>query len=135
VHGLGLYGVQKWLELIRVLGSFSYKDLSNILAKFGFNIGSYKAKLEREYCVFILDKDSISNMETNGRQYIKVNSPVHLFITSKDSFPYNENKRQPSFDDFPYCFVSFLLQDFLTQKGDCGRLFKRKNSTTLFLIF
>jgi len=93
MHGLGLHGVQKWLELIRVLGSFSYKDLSNMIAKFGFNIGSYKVKLEREYCVSILDKDSISNMETNGRQYIRVNSPIHLFITSKDSFPYNENKR------------------------------------------
>ena len=35
VHGLGLHGVQKWLRLIRVLGSFSYKDLSKIQLSLG----------------------------------------------------------------------------------------------------
>jgi hypothetical protein len=67
VHGLGLHGVQKWLGLIRMLGSFSYKDLSKILAKFRFMMGDYKAELERDYCVSILDKDSISNIKTKGQ--------------------------------------------------------------------
>jgi hypothetical protein len=49
-----------------VFGSFSYKDLSKILAEFEFMIGSYKTELERDYCVSILDKDSISNMENKG---------------------------------------------------------------------
>ena len=49
-----------------MFGSFSYKDLSKILAEFEFMIGSYKTELERDYCVSILDKDSISNMENKG---------------------------------------------------------------------
>jgi hypothetical protein len=48
-------------------GSFSYKDLSKLLAKFGFMMGGYKAEFERDYYVSILDKDSISNMEIKGR--------------------------------------------------------------------
>jgi hypothetical protein len=86
VHGLGLHEVQKWLRLIRVLGSFSYKDLSKILAKFGFMMGNCKTELERDYCVSILDKDSISNMETKGWQHMRVNSLIYLSIISKDSF-------------------------------------------------
>ena len=64
--GLSYIGVQKWLGLIRVLVSFSYKDLSKILTKFGFIMRDYKAKLKRSYFVSILDKDSIYNMETKG---------------------------------------------------------------------
>jgi hypothetical protein len=37
--------------------------------------------------------------------------------------------------DFSCCFFSFLLQDFFTLKGDCGRLLKGKNSINLFPIF
>jgi hypothetical protein len=40
VHGFGLYRVKKQLGLIRVLGSFYYKNLSKILAKFGFIMDS-----------------------------------------------------------------------------------------------
>jgi len=109
VYGLELHGVQKWLRLIRVLGSFSYKDLSKILVMFGFMMGDYKVELGRGYYVSILDKNSISNLETKGRKHAGVNSPIYLSITSKDSFPYKENKRQPDLEDFPYCFLSFLL--------------------------
>jgi hypothetical protein len=109
VHGLELHGVQKWLRLIRVLGSFSYKDLSKILVMFGFMMGDYKVELGRGYYVSILDKNSISNLETKGQKHAGVNSPIYLSITSKDSFPYKENKRQPDLEDFPYCFLSFLL--------------------------
>jgi hypothetical protein len=38
VHAFRLHEGKKWLGLIWVLGSFSYKDLSKILAKFGFMI-------------------------------------------------------------------------------------------------
>jgi hypothetical protein len=109
VHRLGLHGVQKWLGLIRLLGSFSYKDLLKILTKFKFMMGDYKTELETDYCVSILDKDSISNMETKGRQHVRVNFLIYLFITSKDSFPYKENKRWLDLKDFPCCFLSFLL--------------------------
>jgi hypothetical protein len=78
----------------------------------------YKAELKRNYCVFILDKDSISNIETKGQQHVGVNSPIYLFITINDSFPYKENKKRSYLEDFPYCFLSFLFQDFLTLKGD-----------------
>ena len=37
--------------------------------------------------------------------------------------------------DFRCCFLSFLLQDFLTLKKGCRRLLEEKNSTTLFLSF
>jgi len=94
MHGLGLHGIQKWSVLIRVLGSFSYKDLSKILTKFGFMMSDYKDKLERDYYIFILDNDSISNMEIKGQQHMIVNSPIYMFIISKDSFPYKENKMQ-----------------------------------------
>ena len=94
VHGLGLHEIQKWSGLIRVLGSFSYKDLSKILTKFGFMMGDYKDKLERDYYIFILDNDSISNMETKGQQHMRVNSSIYLFIINKNSFPYKENKMQ-----------------------------------------
>ena len=93
VHGLGLHGIQKYLGLIRVLGSFSYKDFSKILTKFEFMMGGYRVELKRDFCVSILDKNTISNMETNGRQCVGVNSPICLSITSKDSFTYKENKR------------------------------------------
>jgi hypothetical protein len=109
VHRLGLHGVQKWLGLIRLLGSFCYKDLSKILTKFKFMMGDYKTELEIDYCVSILDKDSISNMETKGRQHVRVNFSIYLSITNKDSFPYKENKRQLDLKDFPCCFLSFLL--------------------------
>jgi hypothetical protein len=59
VHELELHRFQKWLGLIRVLESFFYKDLSKILAKFWFMMGGYKAELERDYCISILDTDSI----------------------------------------------------------------------------
>jgi hypothetical protein len=134
MNGLGLHGVQKWLGLIGVLESFSYKDLLKILAKFGFMMVGYKDELERDYCVSILVKDSIFNMETKGQQHVGLNSPIYLYITSNDSFPYEENKRRPDLEDFPY-FFSFLLHGFLTLKGDCGRLLKWKNSATLFPIF
>jgi hypothetical protein len=90
---MDVHMVLKWLALIRVLGSFSYKDLPKILAKFRFMIGGHKAELERYYGVSILDKDSISNVETKGRLHVGVNSPICLFTTSKDSFPFNENRR------------------------------------------
>jgi vacuolar-type H+-ATPase subunit F/Vma7 len=77
-------------------------------------IGGYKAELKRDYCVFILDKDIISNMKTNGRQCVGVNSPIFLSITSKDSFTYKESKRRPDLEDFPCFFFFFLLHDFLT---------------------
>jgi len=104
MNGLGLHGVQKWLGLIGVLGSFSYKDLLKILVKFGFMMVGYNDELERDYCVSILDKDSISNMETKGRQHVGLNSPIYLYITSNDSFPYEENKRRLDLKDFRYCF-------------------------------
>jgi hypothetical protein len=63
-HGLRLYGVQKWFGLIRVLWSFSFKDLSKILAKFEFMMGGCKVESEKDYQVSILDKDFISKMET-----------------------------------------------------------------------
>ena len=99
-----------------MLGSFSYKDLSKILAEFEFMIGKYKTELERDYCVSILDKDSISNMENKGWQHVRVSSPIYLSIISKDSFPYKENKRRLYLEDFHCCFLSFLLEDFLTLK-------------------
>jgi hypothetical protein len=43
VHGLGLYRAQKWLGLMRLLGSFSFMDLTKILAKFRFMMGGYKS--------------------------------------------------------------------------------------------
>ena len=66
MHGFGLYRVKKQLGLITVLGSFFYKDLSKILAKFGFMMDSYKVELKMDYYIFMLDKDFISNMETKG---------------------------------------------------------------------
>ena len=47
-----------------MLGSFFYKDLSKILAKFGFMMGSYKVELKIDYYTSILNKDFISYMET-----------------------------------------------------------------------
>jgi hypothetical protein len=135
VHGLGLYEVQKCQGLIRVLRSFFYKDFPKILAKFGFIMGGYNAKLERDYYVSIMGNDFISNMETIGRQHMGVDSPIYLSIKNKDSFPYKENERWLDLEDFLYCFLSFLLQDFLTLKGHYGRLLKGKNSITLFSIF
>jgi len=36
----------------------------------------YKAELKRDYCVFILDKVSVSNIETKGQQHVdRVNLP------------------------------------------------------------
>ncbi|KAL9355459.1 hypothetical protein Peur_053429 [Populus x canadensis] len=77
----------------------------------------YKAELKRDYCVFILDKDSVSNIKIKG-----ANSPIYLSITSNDSFPYKKNKRKSYLEDFLCCFLSFLLQDFLTLKGDCAKI-------------
>jgi hypothetical protein len=79
----------------------------------------YKVELKRDYYVFILDKVSVSNIETKGQQHVVVNSPIYLSITSNDSFPNKENKRRSYLEDFSCCFLSFLLQDFLTLKGDC----------------
>jgi hypothetical protein len=66
MHGFGPYRVKKQLGLITVLGSFYYKDLSKILAKFGFMMDSYKVELKMDYYIFMLDKDFIYNMETKG---------------------------------------------------------------------
>jgi hypothetical protein len=98
-------------------------------------MGGYKAELERDYCVSIMDNDFISNMETIGPQYVGVDSPIYLSIKSNDSFPYKENESWLDLEDFPCCFLSFLLLDFLTLKGHYGRLLKGKNSITLFSIF
>jgi hypothetical protein len=54
VYGLGLHEFQKWVGLIRVLGSFSYKDLSKLHAKFEFMMGGYKTEL----CLYIEKKIS-----------------------------------------------------------------------------
>jgi hypothetical protein len=45
----------------------------------------YKANLEREYCVSILDKDSISNMETKG-QHVGANSLIYLSLQARIPF-------------------------------------------------
>jgi hypothetical protein len=82
-------------------------------------MGGYNAELERDYCVFILDNNFISNMEIKVWQHVRVNSPICLSITSKDSFPYKENKRRQVLKDFLCCLLSFLLQDFLPLKEYC----------------
>jgi hypothetical protein len=46
----------------------------------------YKANLEREYCVSILDKDSISNMETKGQQHVGANSLIYLSLQARIPF-------------------------------------------------
>jgi hypothetical protein len=45
----------------------------------------YKANLEREYCVSILDKDSIYNMETKG-QHVGANSLIYLSLQARIPF-------------------------------------------------
>jgi hypothetical protein len=65
---------------------------------------------------------------------VAVNFPIYLSITSKNSFPYKENKRLPNLEDFPCRFFLLSLAGFPYLKGDCERLLKMKNSTTLFPI-
>ncbi|KAJ6957589.1 hypothetical protein NC653_039527 [Populus alba x Populus x berolinensis] len=83
-------------------------------------MGDYKTELESDYHVSILDKDSICNMETTWWHHVGVNSPIYLFIISKDSFP---SRRTRGDQIWNFLVVFFLLfQDFITLKGDYGRL-------------
>jgi hypothetical protein len=60
----------------------------------------------------------------------------YLLVHYKQGFLfYKESKRHLDLKDFSFYFLSFLLQDFLTSKGDCGILLKGKNLATLLLIF
>ena len=78
VYKFGLYEIQSWLGLIKVLRSFFCNDLSNILAKLGCISDGYlficerkfpnakmrnkemaRAVLKRNYCFFMLGKDFI----------------------------------------------------------------------------
>jgi hypothetical protein len=90
----------------------------------------YKTELERDYRVSILDKDSICNMETKRWHHVGVNSPIYLFITSKDSFPYKENKKRPDLD-FPCCFLSSLAR-FYYFKGRLWKAFKMEELNNSF---
>jgi len=97
-YKFGPHGIQSWLGLIRVLRSFFYNDLSNILAKLGCMDNNYlviyvrkfpnvkmrneemeRADLKKKYCFFMLGKDFIPSTERESRQYIGIISH-HIFV-------------------------------------------------------
>jgi hypothetical protein len=107
VYGFGLHGAQSWFGLIRVLLYFFYNDISNILTR-KRNKEVTKVNLKRKYYFSMMGKDSFLNIDYKGWL---------------------------EFDNFPCCFLSFLLQDFCIQNGDYERLFRRDILATFLLIF
>jgi len=133
VYGLRLYGVQKWFGVIRVLRSFSYKDLSKILAKFEFMMGGCKVESERDYQVSILDKNFISNMETNRWQHVRVNSPIYLSITEMLSLQWEQEAVR--FGGLFLLFFFLSLAGFLYFKGRLWKASKREEFNKSFSYF
>jgi hypothetical protein len=105
VYEFGLNGVQSWIRLIKVLRSFFYKDLSNILVKLGCMDNTYlvvckrkfsniqgrnkesaRIDLKKKYCFSMLGKKSMPNMETERQQHMRIIFHHILAFKCKESF-------------------------------------------------
>ena len=136
-----------------MLGSFFYKDLSNILAKLGCmddvylvvckrkfpnikrgNIESAKVDLKRKYCFSMLGKDSMPNMVTERQQHMIIIFYHILSFKCKELFLSMDYKRQLELKNYPYYFLPFFCRIFLL-KNEVIKDYLNETFQPLFFLF